>query len=326
MTISYSAPGAFSLSGRYSLHHFKPALFVACSLQLSFTLKQSTTADTKNTYFQIISSVDQTVQEFLQQKNIPFKVQPFHFWVDSSIPTGSVFGFSTALLITATSAIFNFYSNVSVENFGKKPFLELLEKVILNQQSILNQIVEVKPSLYSQFFGGLSYARSDFDFLILQDNLPFSIQPEMEENMFLIYSGKPEENEENLKLFVEEKTQKDPANTKKTFHDIERVTKNMVQAIYQNQPDLLKISLRRSQNLQTKLGLISEVSKKIIHQLQDFGEVSLVDFGGIKNHSGYFFMFCETSKVTKLKTFLQQKGMVYFPIKQNLEGSSLVQN
>jgi len=314
-TISYSAPGKIIISGEHSAVHGKAAIASAVNLRLVFSVEPSQKPDLSNPAIETVSIIDRIVQQYLTNHGIEFKVKPYHFAIESTIPVGQGFGSSAALSAAASAALVELYTGKTVEDFGLSTLNEIAytcEEHFHGTPSGIDNTAAV--------FGGLIFFRKEFQFLKTIHRLPFSIPTDIASQLLLIHSGDRRETTKEMVDHVHQLNEREPATTKKTLHDLDRTTKQIVQALHDDQPELLKVNVRRNHNQLVKLGVVSDKTQKLIRQLQDFGEAKITGSGGIEAGSGFILMYIHPGKEKKLKRLLDSQAMLYLPFEASQQG------
>lgn len=302
MKISYSAPGKVIFSGEHAVVYGKPALVCALNRRLKFTLDYH--LENGRCQDGNIKFIKNLVAKFLNQKT---KLSQYRYQINSEIPIGRGLGSSAALSTAATACFLNFFSGKS---FDKKTINSLAyeaEKKFHQTPSGVDNTTSC--------FGGLIYYRKEFEFLKNISHLPFKIPKEIEERLFLIDSGKPNEKTAEMVGFVKENYSK---KTEKIFEEIEKITKRMVLALKEKNQNEFARSIFKNERLLEKLGVVSEKTKNLLYQLKSFGVGKITGAGGKKRGSGYLLFFSQNNK--KLTQFLKEKTLSYLKFKPDYQG------
>src|SRR3989344_470301 len=179
--ISYSAPAKGILSGEHAVVYGKPAFVSAIDLRLKFTIE----ASKKRTEDKTMSTIAQRVRDYLQKQKIVVTDKHFSYSIDSDIPLRRGLGSSAALSIAASAALLDFYTG---REFNK----EAINNVGYQSEKYFHiNASGVDPT--TSCFGGLIYYRKEFEFLKNISSLNFKIPKKIEDNLYLIDSGKSNE-------------------------------------------------------------------------------------------------------------------------------------
>src|SRR3989344_3382835 len=245
--ISCSAPAKIYLSGEHAVVYGKPAIVSSINLRLKFavTILGRSTQDGNNS--KNILFISQRVKEYLQKQKIRFVDKAFSFEIKSEIPIGRGLGSSAALCVAATAAFLEFYTGRQFEK-------EVINNIAYQAEKYFH-INASGVDVTASCFGGLIFYRKEFEFLKNISALNFKIPKKMEENLYLIDSGKPKETTGYMvHNVVGGKYNKSRRLVEEILNDIEKITKRMVVSIIKEDVDFFTKSLIDNQILLEMLG------------------------------------------------------------------------
>lgn len=296
MKISYSAPAKVILSGEHAVVYGKPSLVSAINKRLKFSLWEAIIENSDKN----ILHISHIIKKYLKKEKIDFLDKKFNFKIESEIPIGRGLGSSAALSVTSSAAFLEFYTG------------RMFEKEIVNELAFLvEKYFHKNPSGVDNSaacYGGLILYQKN----VKLKNLDFKIPKIIEEKLFLIDSGKPNETTGEMVNFVGTKS------VGKILDKIETTTKKLAESIVNNNIDLLKESLANNENLLEQLELVSEKTKKLLEDLSKFGAGKITGAGGRETNSGFIFFLVEDKE--KLLEFLKVKKINYFNFVTDYQG------
>ncbi|MCR4277371.1 MAG: hypothetical protein NUV87_04560 [Candidatus Roizmanbacteria bacterium] len=296
MKISYSASAKVILSGEHAVVYGKPALVSAINLRLKFYLwEESIKINDKNILF-----ISDKVKGYLRNIKINFVDRLFNFKIESEIPIGRGLGSSAALSVASVASFLEFYTG---RQFDKK---------------IINELAFAIEKHFHSNPSGADNTASCFGGLILYQkqkslkNLDYKIPKNIEEKLFLIDSGKPEETTGEMVDFVKTKINEDILNV------IEKITSKLVISIKKNDEPIFKKCLVDNEKQLEKLGVVSDKTRKLLATLSKFGVGKVTGAGGIKEGSGFILFYAD--KIKELTTFLQVRKISYYKFIPDITG------
>lgn len=296
MKISYSASAKVILSGEHAVVYGKPALVSAINLRLKFYLwEESIKINDKNILF-----ISDKVKGYLRNIKINFVDRLFNFKIESKIPIGRGLGSSAALSVASVASFLEFYTG---RQFDKK---------------IINELAFAIEKHFHSNPSGADNTASCFGGLILYQkqkslkNLDYKIPKNIEEKLFLIDSGKPEETTGEMVDFVKTKINEDILNV------IEKITSKLVISIKKNDEPIFKKCLVDNEKQLEKLGVVSDKTRKLLATLSKFGVGKVTGAGGIKEGSGFILFYAD--KIKELTTFLQVRKISYYKFIPDITG------
>ncbi len=306
MKISYSAPAKVILSGEHAVVFSKPAIISAIDLRLVFNLWEEKKVIKSPT----IHFIADATKKYLNTKKILFKETNFGYSIDSQIPIGRGLGSSAALSVAAGAAFLKFYTG---KQFDKDTINNLAYKI---EKRFHANTSGVDPSTVC--FGGLIYYRKEFEFLKTISSLTFKIPKKIEENLYLIDTGKPKETTGEMVKMVGKNYNNKPQFIEEILNDIEKTTKRMVISLIKEDIDFFLKSLIDNQILLDMLGVVSQSAKKILKQLEPYGIGKITGAGGYTYGSGFILFYSDNQ--SGLTRFCQKNKLPLLKFKQSNEG------
>ena len=312
--ISYSAPAKVILSGAHAVVYGKPAIVSSIDLRLKFIIANSMRSHQNGKGNEAILFIMQKVKEYLQKQKIKFEDKTedktFDFEIRSEIPIGRGLGSSAALSVAATAALLEFYS-------GRKFDKEEINNIAYQVEKFFHKNtsgVDVTASC----FGGLIYYRKEFEFLKNISSLNFKIPKKIEENLYLIDSGKPKESTGEMVEFVGKSYNQKPQFVEEVLNDIEKTTKRMVVSIIKVDINFFVKTLVDNQVLLEMLGVVSKNAKNLLKNLEVFGVGKVTGGGGKKAGSGYLLFYA--NKKNDLEKYLKKQNISFYKFHQDFRG------
>jgi len=308
--IRFSAPAKVILSGEHSVVYGKPALVSAVNKKLTFSLSERPFIKNKTDRvleknIQVISKI---VLNYLKKMKIKFQKKNYFFKVDSNIPVGRGLGSSAALASASCASFLKFFTGM---NFSKPAINQVayeIEKYFHQNPSGVDNTASC--------FGGLIYYRKEFEFLKSINPLDFKIPKDF--SLFLIDSGRPEETTKQMVELVKKRHKKNFSLIESILCDIERVTKQMVLAIINQDKDLFQSCLLNNEIFLEMLGVVSEKTKRLLNRLSPFGVGKITGAGGRSGNSGFILFFSQNED--KLINFLNREKINFFKLKIDQQG------
>lgn len=304
--ITYTAPAKVILSGEHAVVYGKPALVSALDLRLKFSICESN----KNTKNETIVFISDKVKEYLGKKKIKFKDKNFSVKIESSIPIRWGLGSSASMSVAASSAFLKFYTGHEFKKEEVNNCAYQIEKYFHKNPSGVD--------ISASCFGGLIFYRKEFEFLKNISALNFKITKSLEENLYLIDSGKPEESTAKMVDLVGKMYNLKPRLYDEIFNDIEKVTKRMVVAIIKEDKKFFQQCIFDNEIFLELMGVVSEQSKNLLKNLTNFGVGKITGAGGKTSGSGYILFYSDKQK--ELIDYLQNQKINYYKFKQDFIG------
>lgn len=278
-TVIVSAPGKLHLAGEHVVVHGKPAVVVATSKRLYVTFSQAQADEAHNktdlTHIRhqdtFIDTIVSTVEKHYQQK-----IAHVNCTINSDIPIGQGMGSSAALSVALIGAISVY--------FGKTWNPTLINELAYKAEKVKHVNASGSdPTIVVH--GGILWYRKELDFLKTFWLLPFKLPKTMAQYV-LIDTGRTETTGD---LVVE------VARYKKSHEQafillatqIEEITRQMVQAIHDEDQRLFCKCIKQNQYLLEKLPVVSSSTKKLIRAIETIGGYAKISgAGGVKKGSG----------------------------------------
>ena len=305
--IIYSAPAKAILSGEHAVVYGKPALATAINLRLKFIVTKLARSYKDSKSMKEINFISDEVKKYLIIQKIKYVDKPFNYKIESEIPVGRGLGSSAALSVASVASFLEFYTG---KQFDKK---------------IINDIAfEIEKHFHSNP-SGVDNSASCFGGLILYQKkvslkkLDDKISKNIEKNLLLIDSGKPEETTgEMVKLVIGRQIELDEIRcnrmksvnpTETIFDRIEIETNKILNSIEKENVDQFKNSLFFNEKLLEELGVVSDRTKKLLKELSKFGVGKVTGAGGRKKGSGFILFY--TDQIDKLINYLIKRKIIY---------------
>ncbi len=313
MVVSYSAPAKVILSGEHSVVFGKPALVSSFNLRLRFTLNEEISGQSeKEKQDETVCFISQTVKDFLSKEKIKFKDKDYFYKIDSQIPIGRGMGSSAALSVATVACFLKFYTGKEFEKDKINNLAYKIEKHFHKNPSGVDNSASC--------YGGLVYFRKEFEFLKNISKLNFKIPKNIEEKLYLIDSGKPEESTLRMVSNVGKEYNQKPKKIEKIFIELEKLTKRMLLSIITKNEDLFMRTIKENEFFLEELGVVSDKTKELIKDLKNFGQGKITGAGGHKKGSGFILFWLKNNKRKEFNLFLDKYKFNYFSFKQDLKG------
>ncbi len=307
-TIVYSAPAKIILSGEHAVVYGKPGLIAALDLRIKFSIWKSRA--TKKDIDPNVVTMAKIVKDYLKKNNIRFTDGEFGYEIVSDIPVKQRLGSSGAFSVVGVASLLDFYTGREWSKETINNVAYLMEKVFHINAS------GVDPS--TSCFGGLVYYRKEFEFLKTISSMNFKIPKIIDDNLYIIDSGNPQEKTGEMVQMVGKKYNKNPALIENVLNDIEKTTKRMAVSIIKKDVQFFAQCVIDNQILLDMLGVVSKSTKNLLKQLEPFGVGKVTGGGGVKTGSGYLLFFTKNKK--GLEKFLQDNKIKYFKFCQSYTG------
>jgi mevalonate kinase len=298
MSISYSSPSSIFFGDFYSFHFGEPVFAVALDFRVSVEIFENKTEYKQNPE---IVDLNQILLAYLENNNIPFTPKNFKLEINSQIPGGREFGYENSLRVAVLGALYEFYTEMKIN------------KDIL--AGILKNLGNANLTAFASLFGGLVYARSEFNFLETVYPVDLGIPTEISDNLYLIFSKQKESESDNFINKINENIAENPAMYKKLFRDIGKTSKVMFVSLKENREKLFVDTVVKSQKLLTKLGVVAVETEKFLKTLEHFGVGKIVG-------NGDYVMFFNQNNRSSFEKYLQDHNLVY--LKLNLDEKGLL--
>jgi mevalonate kinase len=239
--ISYSTPVAFSLIGEEGFLYGKPVLVMSSNKKVMVTLTVTSTTELNDAN----RPINDVVKNFLTKKEIPFKEQYFEVKIKSGIEE-TYPGYRAAVTVSLVAALLELYT-------GKE-----FDQATINQlaYAVEKKTEKNRYGFYTSCsaFGGLLYARKEFEFLRSFSQLNFKIPKNIQDNLYILHRpGSFEESSSYMKNLYNN----DHETADSLLNKIEKCTKRVVVSLIKEDKNMFQGSLSDYQNL---LNIKSEFS------------------------------------------------------------------
>ncbi len=306
--ISYSAPAKVIFSGEHAVVYGKPGLIAALDLRIKFKVWESKTVK-QNAHPNVVTMA-KIIKEYLKKNSIPFTDKEFDYEIISDIPVGKHLGSSASFSVAGVASLLDFYTGREWDKETINNVAYLMEKIFHVNAS------GADPS--TSCFGGLVFFRKEFEFLKTISALSFKIPKSIDENLYIIDSGQPQETTGEMVQMVGKKYNKNPELTENILNDIEKTTKRMVVSLIKKDEQFFIQCVIDDQILLDMLGVVSKSTKNLLKQLEPFGVGKVTGGGGAKTGSGYLLFF--TNDKNGLEKFLRNNKIKYIKFCQSYTG------
>lgn len=304
--ITYSAPAKVIISGEHAVVFGKPALVCAIDLRLKFSIWEAEKQN-KDNNIQLIIDV---VQKYLTKGKMKLINRYFNFKISSEIPIGRGLGSSAAFCVAGVAAILHFYSK-------KQYSPEIVNQLAYQCEKHFHKNPSgVDPSIVC--YGGVIYYRKEFEFLKNISKLNIIIPKVVEDNLYLIDTGKPLENTGEMVARVGALYNKEPDIIESILNQVEKVTRKITNSLMKKDLATFQESIQTNQFLLEKIGVVSNKAKTILKQIGQVGFGKITGAGGYKKGSGFILFF--TQNKNKLEKYCQKNKLDYYKFKQSEEG------
>ena len=279
--ITYSAPAKVILSGEHAVVYGNPGLIAAIDRRLIFTVLPSRKKTTQTN----ILWAEKIIKDYFSNHKIKYQNKNFTCEIQSTIPLGRGLGSSAAFSVAAIAALLDFFTG---RQWEKNTIYELayqLEKKFHHNSS------GVDPA--ASCYGGLLFYRKELDCLKVILPLPFILPTKISRTLYLVDSGKPEETTgEMVKLVSRQKL---------PLLAMEKVTKQMIQAIKDANLRLFQQAVHHNAVLLEQISAVAEKTKKLQESWKNFAVSKITGASGYKLFSGYILV--STKQPERLKTY-----------------------
>ncbi len=305
--IAYSAPAKVILSGEHSVVYGKPAIACAIDRRLTVSVLETKTKEKINKNIRLFSTI---ALDYLKKKNIQHKERDYTYEIASRIPIGRGLGSSAAYSSASIAAFLTFFSDREYDQEIVNNLAYSAEKKFHERPSGVDNTVAS--------CGGLIYFRKEFEFLKGIYKLSYKIPRNIEEHLYLIDTGKPDESTREMVALVGEKYNKHPDKMRHILNDMETITKRLVVSIMKNDPAMFREGLSENEALLEQLGVVSEKTRNIIVEMSAYGDGKITGAGGLKNNSGFILFYANEPKA--LRKYGKKNSLYIFPFRQSHTG------
>jgi len=306
--IRYCAPAKIIFSGEHAVVYGKPALVSAIKKHLIFSIwKEKKDIQDKNILFAV-----NLIRDYLIKKKYSVKQHDFSYSIESTIPVGRGLGSSAAFSVASAAAFLEFFSGRQFEKEEINNVAYQIEKQFHSRPSGVDTSASC--------FGGLIYFRKEFEFLKTISNLQIKIPKHIEDKLYLIDSGRPEESTGEMVEMVGREYNKSPKVMDLLFSEIEKATKRLIISLVKEDSGFFQKTIVDNELLLEKMGIVSKQTKQLLLSLKDFGIGKVSGAGGRKRGSGYILFYnssgynfeekCNMLQIPCVKFESEQEGVI----------------
>ncbi len=226
--------------------------------------------------------------------------------INSQVPMATNFGGSASVSAALAGAIFKYFGQA------------------LDKEKIYEVVYETEKRAHGNpsggdpaviIYGGLLWFRRETEFLKLRQNLSFPKFPQY----LIINSGRPQESTAEMVHEVGKLYHQRPKYTEKLMNQMEKLKKEYLLALKNNQTEELIRIARADVRLLYKLGAVSEKTMVMIRDLENMGAgVSVSGAGGKKANSGALIVLAQDC--AKIREYCQTKKLQIFECDFQTEG------
>lgn len=306
--ICYKAPGKVILSGEHAVVYGKPALATGIQKYCTVTVKKVKT--TPSSQHPALKHLLKEVITYLRSQKIMFEQVSFDVEIDHDLPYGRGLGSSAALAVATSAGLYELFT-------GNQPSKETINTLAYKGEKFFNG----NPSGVDNTtacYGGLLFFRKEFEFLKTISSMHAKIPKPIENNLYLIDSGKPAETTAEMVERVKHYYNRYPKKADMNMYEIEKVSKRMLVSIMKEDTTMFKQCLEQNNTLLQKIGIVSSHTKQFLSDLTSLGVGKVTGAGGKTKGSGYILFYADNPE--ELKEYCNTNGISYFPLKQDYNG------
>ena len=287
MKIKISVPGKIIITGEHSVVYGKPALAAAVDNRLTVTLTLVVRGKNKLPKGKLVKKAVDIMKNYLGTR---FPTD-FNLQISSDIPSGAGMGSSAALGVGIVTAFLCAATGNS--QLDHRLINELAYKVDKFQHGNPSGV-----DTSTVTFGGFVWYRKEFEFLKSLFKFQFKIANSLQ-HFYLINTGKPKES--TKEMIVKFKPN--------SLDEFEQVTKQITQAIHDEDEQSLMKGIKENERLLEKAGMVSKSTASIIRAIEASGGVAKISgAGGFKDKSGMILIYHKKPEKIKLKTIKANLG------------------
>lgn len=305
-TIIYSAPTSLIFNGEQGILYGKPIITTAINRRATCSIVQSD----HQSYDHQIHLITTIVKQCLKQSKIDYTNKHFHYFIDSTIPSNRAFYAFSAELVAIVSAVLYFLTRKEHQiDIVNNIVYEVEKKMKNNPLGFANTV---------SCTGGLVYYRREFEFLKGIYHLFIKIPQKIENKLFLVDTGEPEETEVEMNMIIGASYKKNPRAAETIFNEMEKCTKRIVISFMKEDASFFQDTMAKSQKLLEMLGVVSDRTKKIMKDISPYAVSKVLGLGGVKKGSGLLLCYVDDKK--KFNHSLKKNQLVFYPLQQSLQG------
>jgi len=280
--VKVSAPGKIILSGEHAVVYGYPEILCAVDRRLSVEIEEAGVGfDVQPIEGKAL--VEYAIEVVRTKLNVS-GLRNLKIRIDSQIPIGSGLGSSAAFAVVITAAFFEFL---------KLPrSLKKINEIAYEIEKKQHGTPSGGDNTVSAYGGFLLYRKETEVFKVFSP-LKTKVFP----SIFLINSGKPEENTGEMVKAVKNFVLKSPGQAEMIFKEMEKITRSFLRYLSgeeQNFGDLIT----RNERLLEELGVVSLKTKTLIQKIEAIGgSAKISGAGGMKENSGIILAYHQDPKV-----------------------------
>ena len=292
MKIKISVPGKIIITGEHAVVYGKPALAAAIDNRLTVTLTTYPKLREAGSRYamskgKLVKKAVEIMKNYLGTRFLT----NFNLQILSDIPSGAGMGSSAALGVGIVTAFLCAATGNS--QLDHRLINELAYKVDKFQHGNPSGV-----DTSTVTFGGFVWYRKEFEFLKSLFKFQFKIANSLQ-HFYLINTGKPKES--TKEMIVKFKPN--------SLDEFEQVTKQITQAIHDEDEQSLMKGIKENERLLEKAGMVSKSTASIIRAIEASGGVAKISgAGGFKDKSGMILVYHRKPEKIKLKTIKANLG------------------
>ncbi len=311
--ITYRAPAKMMISGEHAVVYGKPSLLSAIQCYATVSIEEHDQIEVPHPG---CTSIDQTVCSYLEKHSIAHTTRPYRVTAQIEIPMGQGLGSSAALSVALSAGLFEWYTGEPASPDQINTLAYAAEKEFHGNPSGADNS--------ACCFGGLIFFRKEFEFLKTISRLHAKLPKIIEQDLFLIHSGAPEESTKQMVQQVSRWYNHDPKEADRTLAAIEKETKRLVVSIIKEDRNFFAKSITENQQLLEQIGVVSSSTKTLLSSLQNYGTGKVTGAGGLTAGSGYLLFLADDAK--KLEKYLTDNSISFLRVRQDYEGVTRVED
>ena len=292
MKIKISVPGKIIITGEHAVVYGKPALAAAIDNRLTVTLTTYPKLREAGSRYamskgKLVKKAVEIMKNYLGTRFLT----NFNLQILSDIPSGAGMGSSAALGVGIVTAFLCAATGNS--QLDHRLINELAYKVDKFQHGNPSGV-----DTSTVTFGGFVWYRKEFEFLKSLFKFQFKVANSLQ-HFYLINTGKPQES--TKEMIVKFKPN--------SLDEFEQVTKQITQAIHDEDEQSLMKGIKENERLLEKAGMVSKSTASIIRAIEASGGVAKISgAGGFKDKSGMILVYHRKPEKIKLKTIKANLG------------------
>jgi len=292
MKIKISVPGKIIITGEHAVVYGKPALAAAIDNRLTVTLTTYPKLREAGSRYamskgKLVKKAVEIMKNYLGTRFLT----NFNLQILSDIPSGAGMGSSAALGVGIVTAFLCAATGNS--QLDHRLINELAYKVDKFQHGNPSGV-----DTSTVTFGGFVWYRKEFEFLKSLFKFQFKVANSLQ-HFYLINTGKPKES--TKEMIVKFKPN--------SLNEFEQVTKQITQAIHDEDEQSLMKGIKENERLLEKAGMVSKSTASIIRAIEASGGVAKISgAGGFKDKSGMILVYHRKPEKIKLKTIKANLG------------------